>query len=142
MALISAFGISASCLAYAPTILEKVIRGKTSSGTSDKKTTVPKRSINPVNIPVSTSRFRPNVEANDIEIFCFYWQRSIVLAVSSYHGEVRVLIKSPDDRTGKLYRLAGGRSLVFPVSGVTGDYTVEVATSLGERCVFDFELTD
>lgn len=122
-----------------PALLKNVIRGKT---TGTKKTTVSKKSKDPVNIPISTGRFRPTTEGNGTDIFCFYWQRKIVLGVSSDQGEIRVLIKSPDNRKGRLYRLSCSDNLVFPVSGENGSYSVEVKTTAGTECTFLFELTD
>ena len=85
---------------------------------------------------------RGKTEGNGTDIFCFYWQRKIVLGVSSDQGEIRVLIKSPDNRKGRLYRLSCSDNLVFPVSGENGSYSVEVKTTAGTECTFLFELTD
>lgn len=131
-------------LADMPSMLDRIIRGKTvNPGKTDKKTTVPKRSKDPVNIPISTERFRPTTEGNSADdIFCFYWMRRIVINTTSGNGEVRILIKTPDNPGGRLYRLASGSPLEFPVSGETGDYSVEVKTSRGLWCTFEFEIVD
>ncbi len=108
-------------------------------GTS-KDTMVRRTSKDPTNIPISSRRFRPAfTETNtEYEINCLYWNGNIVLKFSPYQGEARITVHTPERE--RVYR-ASTRGDITIVAETLGDYRVEVSTTLGSECTFEFTVT-
>lgn len=119
-------------------------KGGSGKGTSDK-TTVSRKSTNPVNIPVGTRRYRPDMSDSNENIYsleCEYWQGHVNLVFAQYQGEARILVKTPEHPQGRLYRVGTSRNISLPVGSVRGLYSIEVSTSVDMEYSIEFEIVD
>lgn len=98
---------------------------------------VTSRSKNPVNIPSSSRRFRPNIETNAFyDCYCEYWNGRIRLVFTAGQGDAKVLISGPDGE--RLYRYSSRQTRSFEIGDTPGDYKVTVKTSRGVDYEFEF----
>ncbi len=114
--------------------------------TSKGTTTVSRKSKDPVNIPISSGRFRPFVNEglsnNPWGIEALYKDGHFVVKCEPPQGEARILVKTPKDRVGRLYRLSTKARVCVPTGDHPGTYHIEVKTSVDNYYIFEFELTD
>lgn len=122
-------------LAETPAIIEKTKSGKTTVTT---RPVVKRTSKDPTRIPTSTQRFRPSfTETNTAyEIACLYWNGKIILKFSPVQGDAHVIVRTPEGE--RLYRTTTRRNITINAGDRPGDYHVEVKTTVGSECTFDF----
>jgi len=128
-------GLHPLTLAVTAEPTEKTIRGKSTTTT---RPTVRRTSKDPTNIPTSSRRFRPSfTEENAVsEIGCLYWNGKIILKFNPYQGEARIIVRTQEGE--RLYRTSTRSDISINVGDVIGDYHVEVYTTAGSECTFDF----
>lgn len=104
------------------------------------KTTVKRTTKYPTNIPTSSQRFRPGLtETNSTgEIACLYYRGGVKLIFSSNMGEARILLTTPVGT--RIYRTAAKGDVAIEVGDRVGEYHIEVKTTTGSECTFDFIL--
>lgn len=115
--------------------IEKTLSGKPGTTT---RPVVKRTSRDPTNIPPSSQRFRPAfTEANTAyEIGCLYWNGKIILKFSPVQGNAHVIVRTPEGE--RLYRTTTRRNITINAGDRPGDYHVEVKTTVGSECTFDF----
>jgi len=111
-----------------------------------KPVTVSRRSKDPVNIPVSSGRFRPhfNTENNNYEtnVMCMYWCGRLVVIFSSSEGNARVSLEGPRPGDMRIYRCEARNSIGLRIGDRKGKYTLTMRTTFGNEYIFTFDLTD
>lgn len=108
-----------------------------------KPVTVSRKSRDPVNIPVSSGRFRPVTEANqDLNVTCQYWCGRLIVSFCSSEGFARVMLEGPSAGDVRIYKTAAKGSFGIAAGESRGSYTLTVRTSFGNEYIFTFELTD
>lgn len=108
------------------------------------KTTVPRRSKDPVNIPVSSGRFRPTFEGNgDRQLL--YQNGWLILGGDPGETLMRMIVATPGARP-ELYRFDGRRRFCRYIGTETGEYTVRLLGTAPPDaradCIFIFEIVD
>lgn len=108
---------------------------------------VPRKTKDPVNIPISSGRFRPYV-GEDLSgngtwnVEALYIDGQFVVECTPSQGQANIFVVTPSDSVGKLYRLSSKQRICVPVGYEKGAYVIEVKTSVGNYYRFEFELVD
>ena len=128
------------------TLTDQPNRNLTAPPASKGTTTVSKKSKDPVNIPISSGRFRPFVNEgssnNPWGIEAIYKDGNFVVKCDPPQGQANILVKTPTDPVGRLYRLPTKTRVCVPIGELRGTYRIEVKTSLDNYYIFEFELTE
>lgn len=130
------------------TALPFAIHARTTRGTvvvgTGKRASVPKRSKSPVNIPISSGRFRPGwTEENCYDmITCDYWRGYVRISFSCGNSFARIIVRTPGNGEGELYRVGTLQPAVVRTGVLPGDYSIQIVTADGSECEFLFNIPE
>lgn len=112
------------------------------------KTTVSRRSKDPVNIPSSSGRFRRSVfESTNLPFAIGIQYRSGWLVIEGDPSEsiMRLILTAPGEKP-RIYRYDGRKTMQFYIGSKCGDYKVQLLGNgvpyYRTECTFEFELVD
>lgn len=112
------------------------------------KTTVSRRSKDPVNIPSSSGRFRRSVfESTNLPFAIGIQYRSGWLVIEGDPSEtiMRLILTAPGEKP-RIYRYDGRNTVQFYIGSKCGDYKVQLLGNgvpyYRTECTFEFELVD